>query len=253
MTAGEHTHRDTFAFVLTILGATLWATLPAATFIRGHGTSLGLPLVFGAGALLGAWAGAAVWREVSWATPAVAGAMVAAVVTGTRGLAISGSVDVGSFELTCVASALIGGAAGALLGRRSRRPRPALVAAWIAIGAPAIAAIVLSLASSRGYDIGRGTVLWSILLAFVPGAVTAALLCRDAQADAFAAWLFGLLYVAFLLVVIGQDDEKDTVQKGIALSVFCFFIAGISAVPVRWMQRRRRERPDLPSATVVDR
>jgi len=249
--AGSRTHRDTLAFVLTILGATLWSAWPASMVIaeRRLGPEVGIPLLFGAGACVGAWAGVTVWRHVAtWLPPLVAGAVASAVVVIQR-QSTDGTMALDLYRLIGVAGAVAGGAAGVALGRRARSPRRTIAAVWITLGGPALLMLAIAGAAALGADVDRGWLVLIVLVAPVPAAATAAWLCGAVRPRDFTLGLWGLLSVG---VLMGRPEE-DAVVAFVIVTIVCGFIALVASVPVRLVHDRRPVREELPPAQVVER
>lgn len=254
MPGSARPHRDTLAFVLAIIGATLWAAFPASALLRdnGVGSDVGFPLVMGAGALLGSWAGTSLWRHVAWPTPAVAAALVAAVVLGVRQEA-RGASPLGTIVLSSVVSAGIGAVVGARLGWRTRLPQRALLTACIAISGPAILMLSIAVASILGYDAGGSNALvWLVMLSIIPAAAIATWLGGAVMPERFAGWLFAMLTFAFG-VSLHDHAEYGPLQGALRGALLAGILTFLATLPVLRRFHRPEAREDLPSARVIDR
>jgi hypothetical protein len=248
----SHTNRDTFAFMLTILGASSWAMVPTAVVLQGEGVgpNVGLPVVFAVGAFLGAWSGTTVWRHVTWVLPAIAAALVAAAAMGLRHRAVEGSFGIEIAGIAAIVGAAAGGAIGARLGWRARTARRVLVAAWIAFSGPALLGIGIGLSVLLGYE-PTESVVWLIFAAFLPGAILAARLCRNVHPGSFFTVHFGLLLSFLLIAAIEGDASPEAAFVGGFF--FSAVVAGISTIPIGIAYRPEAEAAELPTATIVER
>lgn len=247
----SRTHRDTLAFVLTILGATLWSMWPASMVMaeRRLGPEVGIPLLFGAGACVGAWTGVTVWRHVAtWLPPLVAGVVASAVVMIQR-QSVDGTTDLDLFRIAGVVCAVAGSAVGVALGRRARVPRRALAAVWITLGGPALLLLGIAGAAALGADVDSGWLKLIVFFSPVPAAAAATWLCGAVRPRDFTLGLWGLLSVG---VLMGRP-EGDALVAFVLVPIFCGFIALVASVPVRLVHDRRPAREDLPSAQVIER
>ncbi|MBZ0238638.1 MAG: hypothetical protein K8M05_40380 [Deltaproteobacteria bacterium] len=252
MLGGPHTHRDTLAFALTILGASFWALFPAAMLLRdnGVGPELGFPAVMVTGALLGSWAGASLWRHVAWPTPLVAAGLVAATFIVVR-QEYRGQ-GIGPLHFTCVASAVAGAALGARIGWRTRVPQRALAMAFIALAGPATVLLAIAVVAVLGYEGNEGVLGWSVLLSIIPAASIAARLGGPTPPERFALCLFGMLSLAVAAALHRQPEYG--LAKGILMGLFFAGIQTLVAtIPVRRHFLRRPVRDELPPAQVVER
>lgn len=254
MTAGEHTKRDTFAFALVILGATLWTVFPAVRFLKdeGYGPEIGLPITFGAGSLLGAWAGTTVWRHVSWVIPAVAATLFATVLVVLQSKSWNGTVVVGVHEVIRVTSATAGALAGAFLARAARLPKRALVAALVTLGGPSFLGLAIGVAYAIGYELWSRGAAWVVMLSIWPTAVIAVRLCGGVHPKAYWSWMFGLLASAFL-ISLADDRTRSPLGMFVLSMLMGGVLASIASIPVLVIHARRPAAEELPSAQVVDR
>jgi hypothetical protein len=257
MTASARTHRDTLAFVLTIVGATAWAAFPLGTVLQQYtdDPAAGLLTVATAGAFLGAWSAATVWRRVALATAAVAGALCGVLVVGALDLNACRRISISARDALMIGGVAAAAAGGASLGRMFRTPRTSLVAAWITISSLALIGLGVAIARSLGYepdDEGNGLL---VLVGGLPGAIIAMILCNG-YARRSTAWHLVILSVAGFMIVAfaGPDHEqqRDGALAGGLIGVLLAAHAAIAhwlvhAVSDRWI------RPTVPTAKVVDR
>jgi len=248
----SHTHRDTLAFMLTILGASVWAMVPAVAALEGEGLgpNVGISVVFAVGGLLGAWSGTTVWRHVSWTVPAIAAGIIAAGIMELRHHAQTGSFGIETSAVAAVAAAAAGGAVGAMLGRSARSVRRTLVAAWITFSGPGLVGVGAGVSLVLGY-VPTDSAVWLVYASFLPGAILAAVFCRNVHPGAFFSVLFLLLLSFFLIAASKGGAGAGGAFVGALL--FSAVVAAISAIPIRIAYRPEAAAADLPTATLVDR
>ncbi|MBE7451994.1 MAG: hypothetical protein HS111_24840 [Kofleriaceae bacterium] len=257
------THRDTIAFVLAILGAATWSVFPTIALLhdrlpdRALGTDLILATALVVGAALGAASAATLWRQVALATAGVAGALTAALAVGVMGQIDRGASTAPLAALLTVLVTALAAVGGAVIGRRTRRPWPGLVAAWIVLAASGMAWAGLGLAAVRGASIGAGLITTALLVASLLGAVAAGLLDRRARPSSMAAWLLGLEVSTFAIVALNEDSSAAGVVGvfigGLLLSLLFVGAAALGLAAVRRHQPPPTVEATVPTAEVVER
>jgi hypothetical protein len=258
--ARSHTHRDTFAFVLAILGASLWALFPLGNLLYKHagaGREVLPLLVAMAGACVGAWTAGTVWRRVTLATPAVAGALFAAIVVGVFDLQRCGTVSLSAVEALLVAGVALAALAGAAVGRRMREPRVSLVAAWITLGSLGISMLAVTTIDGLGYDVGENAGALLLLFGGLPGALAAMVLCEDVHRRSTAMWLILLAATAFAGTVIVRGSSEPELGDALLAGALAGGILAANVIVAHWVVYsllwRRRSDKDVPPAQVVQR
>lgn len=259
MAGGAHTHRDTLAFVLSIIGAIAWSMLPVGGLLYGPGEDPagGLLTIALVGALLGAWTAASVWREVHPSIAAMAGGLCMAALVGANDLVHRARISVDVFEVVTIALVALAAFGGAVVGRRAEIPRVALTASWITIGASAIGgAGLVVLEANHALPGHPAMVLVAFLIPFA-GALLAAWFCH-VRPGALAGRLFLLSTSAagFLVLTTPDFDGEDTGNLMASATAFGLILAAFGALAA-WIGHTIRQRqqiaPPLPSAHVVDR
>ncbi len=264
MAGAPRTHRDTIAFALTILGAATWSVFPAIALLherlpaRALTPDLILATALVVGAALGAASAATLWRQVVLATAGVAGALAAALALGVMGLIDhGGSTAPLAALLATVGVTALAAVGGAVIGRRTKRPWPGLVAAWIVLAASGMAWAGLGLAAVRGASLGAGLITTVLLGASLLGAVAAGLLDRRARTRSMAAWLLGLEVSTFATVALNEDSSAAGVVGvfigGVLLSLLFVGAAALGLAAVRRHQPPPTVEATVPTAEVVER
>jgi hypothetical protein len=254
MTAGEHTKRDTFAFVLVILGATFWAVFPAVRLLadKGYGPEIGIPVSFAVGALLGAWAGTTVWRHVSSMIPVLAATALAVFILVLRHYSLPHETGIRVHEVIRVASATLGAGVGAFLARRTREPRRALVAALISVSGIVVTGLSIGLVDALGGDLWSPTAAFLTMFGVGPGAAIAVRLCGRVRPGAFTGWVFAFLASA-VFIALADDPKYGRAEALVPSIVLPAILAFIASIPVRRAHRLQPVAEELPTAQVVDR
>jgi hypothetical protein len=251
------THRDTLAFVLTIVGATAWSIFPVGSILQAHTVErvAALLTITTVGAFLGGWSAGTVWNRVPLATAAVAGALCAAVVVGVLDLQCPVETSVGLREIAMMAGVTAAAAGGASLGRRMTTPRTSLVAAWITISSIALFGVVIGVVDALGYEVTDDVGGVIVLVGGLPGAIAAMILTGGYERRPTAWRLVILAVSAFLIVAFGGPDteaRRDGAIGGALIGVVLAAQVAIAhwlvyAVSDRWI------RPEVPAAKVVER
>lgn len=256
--SGERTHRDTLALLLTMVGATCWAVVPVMVgwaTLYGNGDDNALATLVGPlalGGLSGALAAATVWRAVSLFTVGVAGALCGGLAMGAFRFSADGVPAFHAIDLAIAALVAIAAIGGAVLGRRSKRAAPGLVAALITSSAYGIAGGAVAMLAALGVNAAPFMIL-VVFFAPVPFIVLAVYLCPDALPGSMALWVFVLAVASFAMIGVPSGGVGETVGGLLAGTLLAGMAAGgtafVASVARHFLPGRRAPDP-VPLARV---